>query len=64
MHAAPALTAQSNGGSYLSNPLGTANYVIEYDGSGHVWVEPAGQYDTAYNAAHAASDAVCSQVAG
>jgi hypothetical protein len=37
---------------------------MEYDASGHVWIEPAGQYDTTYNAAHAASNKVCSEVAG
>jgi hypothetical protein len=36
----------------LSVPLEATDYVIEYDGSGHVWVEPTGQYDTTYNAAH------------
>lgn len=46
------LTARQNGGPYLSAPLEPTDYVIEYDGSGHVWVEPAGQYDTTYNVAH------------
>lgn len=46
------LTSKQNGGPFMNAPLDPTNYVIEYDASGHVWVEPAGQYDTNYNPAH------------
>jgi len=58
------LTAASHGGPYLAGPLDTTHYVMEYDASGHVWIEPPGQYDATYNAAHAASNTVCSEVVG
>jgi hypothetical protein len=41
--------------------LDPTKYVIEYDGKGNVWVEPAGQYDTTFNPAHG-SDKDCAQV--
>ena len=48
---APLLTSK-NGGPFLDQPFDTTHYVLEYDSSGHVWVEPPGQYDTTYVAAH------------
>jgi hypothetical protein len=56
------LTAKSNGGPFLTSPLATTHDVVEYDASGHVWIEPPGHYDTAYDASHAASNKVCSEV--
>jgi hypothetical protein len=55
------LMSKQNGGPYMSAPLDPTRYVIEYDGSGHVWVEPAGQYDTTYNPARG-SDKACAAV--
>jgi hypothetical protein len=55
------LLANENGGPYMHAPLDPTNYVIEYDGKGNVWVEPAGQYDTTYNPAHG-SDKDCALV--
>jgi hypothetical protein len=55
------LLADENGGPYMHEALDPTNYVIEYDGKGNVWVEPAGQYDTTYNPAHG-SDKDCALV--
>ena len=46
------LLGAKGGGSFLSQVPETAHYVIEYDSSGNVWVEPPGQYDASYNSAH------------
>jgi hypothetical protein len=43
------LTGSTNGGPYLATVPSTTNYVIEYDSSGHVWVEAPGRYDQTYN---------------
>ena len=37
------------GGPWLRSAPSTSNYVIEYDSSGHVWVEGIGNYDPVYN---------------
>ena len=42
-------TAGINGGPWLRSAPSTSNYVIEYDSSGHVWVEGVGTYDPVYN---------------
>ncbi|HVA03928.1 MAG TPA: DUF4190 domain-containing protein [Acidimicrobiales bacterium] len=42
-------TAASHGGPWLRSAPSTSNYVIEYDSSGHVWVESIGTYDPVYN---------------
>ncbi len=42
------LTAPTNGGPFLHNAPGTHSYVIEYDGSGHVWISPPGSYPPSY----------------
>jgi hypothetical protein len=47
------LTAASKGGSFMRVAPSTAHYVVEYDSSGNVWVEPQGQYDAAYDPARA-----------
>jgi type II secretory pathway pseudopilin PulG len=47
-------TANSNGGPWLRVAPSTSNYVIEYDGSGHVWVNSSGDFSV-YNPAHAFS---------
>ena len=43
------LTSSSNGGPYLPRAPGTAQYVIEYDSGGHVWIAPPGSYEPTYN---------------
>jgi len=45
---APLTSAGGSGGVLRSLPS-TAHYVIEFDGSGHLWVEPAGHYTAAYD---------------
>jgi hypothetical protein len=47
------LTSATKGGSFMRVPPSTSHYVVEYDSSGNVWVEPPGQYDAAYNSVHA-----------
>jgi len=46
------LQQAKHGGPFLSQPFDTTHYVVEYDSSGNVWVEPPGQYDASFNAAH------------
>jgi hypothetical protein len=53
------LTASSKGGPFMKAAPPTTHYVIEYDASGHVWAEPAGQYDAVYNPARAAPVGAC-----
>jgi hypothetical protein len=55
----PLVSSQTKGGPFLHSALDPTHYVIEYDGHGNVWIEPAGTYDAKYNPAHAASDKVC-----
>jgi hypothetical protein len=57
----PLLEAK-NGGPFLTQVPDTTHYVVEYDSSGNVWVEPPGQYDPSYNPAHGSPDA-CAAVA-
>jgi hypothetical protein len=45
------LTTTTTGGSFMRVAPSTTHYVVEYDSSGNVWVEPPGQYDAAYNPA-------------
>jgi hypothetical protein len=45
------LLGAKGGGSFMSQVPETTHYVIEYDSSGNVWVEPPGQYDSSYNPA-------------
>lgn len=47
------LDSSNTGSAWLNqNQLpGTTHYVIEYDSSGNVWVEPPGQFDASYNPA-------------
>jgi hypothetical protein len=45
------LLSQKGGGPFLAQVPETTHYVIEYDSSGNVWVEPPGQYDSSYNSA-------------
>jgi hypothetical protein len=47
----PLLRAQG-GGPFLYESPDPSYYVIEYDSSGDVWVEPAGQFDTSYDSGH------------
>ena len=42
-------TTAGHGGPFLPTAPASTQYVIEYDAAGHVWVEPPGQYDAAYN---------------
>jgi hypothetical protein len=50
---APLTSAAAKGGPYLTAGIpNTAHYVVEYDATGHVWVEPPGHYDSSYNPAH------------
>ena len=46
------LTTTTKGGAFMRVAPSTTHYVVEYDSSGHVWVELPGQYDAAYNPAH------------
>lgn len=55
------LQESKNGGPFLSQSFDTTHFVVEYDSSGNVWVEPPGQYDTSYNPAHG-STAACAAV--
>jgi hypothetical protein len=59
---APLTSSHVKGGPYLHNAYDPANYVIEYDGQGNVWIEPAGTYDTNFNPKQAASDKVCESI--
>ena len=43
------LTASAGRGAGLRSAPGTLHYVIEFDGSGHLWVEPPGRYTTSYD---------------
>jgi len=43
------LTNASNGGPWLTFVPPTNRFVIEYDGSGRIWVEPPGRYDPLYD---------------
>jgi hypothetical protein len=45
------LLSSKAGGPWLAQVPETTHYVIEYDSSGNVWVEPPGQYDSSYNSA-------------
>jgi hypothetical protein len=45
------LLSSKGGGPYLPQAPETTHYVIEYDSSGNVWVEPPGTYDSSYNSA-------------
>ncbi len=58
----PLLSKNAKGGPYLTDPLVPADYVIEYDSQGHVWIEPAGKYDQTFNSAHVASDKTCQTI--
>lgn len=57
------LLAKTNGGPFMVGPLDPSQYVIEYDGAGHVWVEPAGTFDTTYDPAHGSYKS-CQEVLG
>ena len=51
-------------GPYLKMPPSDTHYVILFDSSGHVWVEPPGTFTPTYNPANDASSAsVCGRVA-
>jgi hypothetical protein len=56
------LLGSKTGGPWMSQPLETTHYVIEYDSSGNVWVEPPGRYDTSYDPAQGSFTA-CTAVA-
>jgi len=57
------LTSATKGGSFMRVAPSTTHYVVEYNSSGNVWVEPPGQYDAAYNPAHSVDvAAVCASV--
>ena len=56
------LLGSKTGGPWMSQPLETTHYVIEYDSAGNVWVEPPGRYDTSYNPAQGSFTA-CAAVA-
>ena len=46
------LTTGMDRGPFLFFMPTTNNFVIEYDSSGHVWVEGPGRYDSSYSPAH------------
>jgi hypothetical protein len=56
------LQNSKNGGPFMNQPFDTTHYVLEYDSSGNVWVEPPGQYDPSYNPAHGSPDACAAVV--
>ncbi|MGO9853817.1 MAG: hypothetical protein ACLPYY_02075 [Acidimicrobiales bacterium] len=56
------LLSSKAGGPWMRQPPQTTHYVIEYDSSGNVWVEPPGQYDTSYDPAQGSFTA-CAAVA-
>ena len=56
------LDTSKNGGPFLNQPFETTHYVLEYDSSGKIWVEPPGTYDPSYDAAHRSSNACASVV--
>ncbi len=45
------LLSSKGGGPWLNQQPDPTYYVIEYDPSGNVWVDPPGQYDTSFNPA-------------
>ncbi len=45
------LETSKDGGPFLNQTIETTYYVLEYDSSGKIWVEPPGTYDTSYDAA-------------
>lgn len=50
------LTGTADGGPYLASVPSTANYVVEYDGSGNVWVAPAGSWGTTFDPTQSLED--------
>jgi len=56
------LQKAKNGGPFMDQTFDATHYVLEYDSSGNVWVEPPGQYDTNYNPAHGSLNACASVV--
>ena len=56
------LLSSKNGGPYMSGSFDTTHYVLEYDSSGNVWVEPPGQYDASFNPARGSYKACASVV--
>lgn len=56
------LLAHRGGGPFLGSAPDPAHYVVEFDSSGNVWVEPAGVYDTSVNRAHASQQACASVI--
>jgi hypothetical protein len=51
------LVSSKAGGPYMAQPLNPTYYGIEWDSSGHVWVEAPGHYDASYNPAQGSSTA-------
>jgi hypothetical protein len=56
------LRTSKNGGPFMQSTFDPTHYVLEYDSSGNVWVEPPGQYDTSYNPADGSSNACAAAV--
>jgi hypothetical protein len=56
------LQSSKKGGPFMHQVFDTTDFVLEYDSSGNVWVEPPGQYDESYNAAHGSSNACAAVV--
>jgi hypothetical protein len=51
-------------GPFLKMPPGDTHYVILWDSSGHIWVEPPGTFGPGYDAANdGANPSTCSRVA-
>jgi hypothetical protein len=51
-------------GPFLKMPPGDNHYVILWDSSGHIWVEPPGTFFPTYDAAHDGTNpSTCAQVA-
>jgi hypothetical protein len=59
------LTSSAHHGPFMHSAPTATHYVVEYDSAGHVWVEPPGQYDAAYNPAHSVDVATsCADATG
>jgi hypothetical protein len=53
------LTAAGHGGPFMASAPRATHYVIEYDASGHILVEPPGHYAAAYSPIRDTSSNAC-----
>jgi hypothetical protein len=58
------LTSATPPGPFLRAPLGDTKYVIMWDSSGHIWVEPPGTFTATYDATNDGTNpSTCTRVA-